>query len=159
MCVGSGIAQKWLQCWECCCLPEQDFHGVGVLHTRQYGMKACQSRVLGCEASKDSTRGRGAEGASLTHTICVHIEDSPGALNYVWAPYCRELQHIAQMLLLRSAALASHRRLQSTDRYCSFTAPHCPKSAFHPALHADLIYAVFLRITQTHLISPHTHTH
>lgn len=106
------------------------------------GMSEQSFRMQGLRGQYQRTRG--AEGASLTHTICVHIGDSPGALNYVWAPYCRELQHIAQMLLLRSAALASHRRLQSTDRYCSFTAPHCPKSAFHPALHADLIYAVFL---------------
>lgn len=89
------------------------------------GMSQQSFRMRGLRGQHQRTRG--AEGASLTHTVCVHTEDSPGALNYVWALYCRELRHTAQMLLLRSAALASHRSLQSTNRYCSFTTPHCPE--------------------------------
>lgn len=42
--------------------------------------------------------GRGSQPwHSLTHTISIHIEDSPGALNYIWALSCRGL-HCTSLL-------------------------------------------------------------
>lgn len=86
----SGITSKTLVVLGVLLPPRAVFPQHGwVLHTWQQGIKACQNKVLRCKAPQDSTEGyvgqREPTLHSLAHTTSMHIGNSPGTLNYIWA--------------------------------------------------------------------------